>query len=314
MNILIIGGAGLIGGILQRLLSEDGHKVVILDTFARNSVGVKDITGETITGSGCSLSTMTRVFSTFSPEVVFHFADEVTNLEGLYDFQKETDVCVGTATNICRCAELYKVKHVFLGSSGEVYVGGSAKKLNERAKTEAFSYTGTTKLYVESMLSLLSKSAKFSFTALRFFQVFGNRLFINPKHDVLSLYVDSIVKDYNIAISGPATAIDILSADDAARAAYLVFSATLNGSKIDAINIGSGVPVKLIDLYNMVSIKHTGTKKDVFKFAAGRQTRSLVADVSLLSSLGWEPKVLLTDSTLDALLNFRARVNNGNST
>ena len=39
MNVIVTGGAGLLGHVVDRLL-DDGHKVIVLDNFA-TEVGVK---------------------------------------------------------------------------------------------------------------------------------------------------------------------------------------------------------------------------------------------------------------------------------
>jgi UDP-glucose 4-epimerase len=307
VKVLLVGGAGLIGSGLEKELNEQGFKTLVLDNFTSNSLEHPDIHGEVVSGNACSFSTVNRVFAYFNPEVVFHFVDSLYDSEGMYDFQKESDTCVNVANNIIKCAGLHGIKHVFLGSSGEVYKGGSNKPLIERAKLGDISYTGTTKRYVENMLRLASKQYNFSLTSLRYFQVYGNRKFLNPKHDVVSFFIDSILKKEGVVIVGPKTKIDILNVTDAVSASYIVFKSVLEGNLIDNVNIGSGRGIGLYDLFNYLSTAMGEPNSIMYKVPSKRQTRSIVADNSLLRSLGWKCSTKFEDD-LDSLVEFREKI------
>ena len=309
MKILIIGGGGLIGSGLENLLFDEGNETVVLDTFTGSSLSLAGIKGTVITGNATSFSTMNRVFSSFSPEVVFNFVDASADKEGYYNFQQEAEVYINTSMNLARCIELYGcVKHVFLGSSCDVYKGGSKRKLKESSPTDVLSYTGISKKYVEDMFLLLSDSMGFSFTAIRFFQVFGNRFFINPKYDVISVYLDSLIRGYQLAIAGPKTFVDALNITDAVSASYIIYMSVVSGSDIKYINVGSGEPISLIDLYKRL-VKEFEVSVKPTLISAGKHTRSLVADVSLLKSLGWD-RLNSLDETIHNLINFRMRTIN----
>lgn len=304
MNILIAGGAGLIGSALEKKLNIEGHQTVVLDNFTRNSISANDVGGKVITGNGESFSTMNRVFSSFLPEVVFNFVDGSADKDGIYCFQQEADTCITTSTNLCRCIEIYGcVKHLFFGSSGEVYAGGSKRKLKETSKVSFSSYTGATKLYVENMFSMLSEVVGFSFTSLRFFQVYGNRSFINPKYDIVSLYLDVLANEETIAISGKDVCVDLLYVDDAVEAIYLILNSTLSGNEHCIINIGTGVPTKLVDLYHYLGNYFDSPQKPFF-IRRGKQIRTLISDITKLKSFDWEQKIFIDDK-IKELIKFR---------
>ena len=44
-QILVTGGAGYIGSVLSRKLTDLGYRVVILDNFTYTDIGIKDIVG-----------------------------------------------------------------------------------------------------------------------------------------------------------------------------------------------------------------------------------------------------------------------------
>lgn len=309
MRILILGGGGLIGSGLENLLNNDGHTTTVLDTFTGSSLPYAGIQGQTITGNCTSFTTMNRVFATFKPEVVFNFVDASSDMEGYYNFQQEADVFVSSSMNLARCIELHGgVTHVFLGSSGDVYKGGSRRKLKETSPTSILSYTGATKKYVEDMYFLLSETSDTKVVSLRFFQVYGNRYFLNSKYDALSIYIDSLLRGYQIAIAGPKTFIDILNVTDAVSAAYIVFVSSMEGSDFNVVNIGSGKSISLSALYKKVAVKFEDVRKPTF-IPAGNHTRSLIADTTLLQGLGWS-ELGSFDESIDKLIEFRMRVIN----
>lgn len=310
MRVLLIGGGGLIGSNLETLLFNEGHKTLVLDKFTQSNVVQKDIKGEVITGDACSFSTMNRVFSFFKPEAVFHLGGSLYDKEGVYDFQQESITSILIANNISKCIKLHGTKYVFFGSSGDVYLSKTKRPISEEILTGSVSYSGTTNLYVEDVFRLAATSYKYEFTALRFFQVTGNRKFLNPRHDVTSFFVDSILKDEGIILVGPKTYIDILNVTDAVKAAYIVFSKVVSGTPIKSVNIGSGEGITLYNLFSLVSNKINGNKTKVYKYPPSVQTHSLVADNGFLKSLGWKCRSKL-DSELDNLIEFRTRFING---
>ena len=103
MNVLIIGGAGLIGAGLANVLLDKGHQVLILDNFTSNSSMHADLECKMITGNACSFSTMKSTFASFSPDAIFHFADSPYDKEGTYDMSQEAEVAIAISGNILKC-------------------------------------------------------------------------------------------------------------------------------------------------------------------------------------------------------------------
>lgn len=309
MRVLLVGGGGLIGSGLEKALFDAGHETLILDKFIHSCIQHGDVNGQVITGDACSFPTVNRVFSFFKPEAVFHLVDSLYDQEGTYDFQRESEVAVTVAANINKCIGLHGVDYVFFGSSGDVYIRNTRRPVSEKTRVGSVSYSGTTKLYIEDMFRLASAAYKYKFTALRFFQVVGNRVFLNPRHDVVTFFIDCVLRDEGVVLIGPKTYIDILDVTDAVSASYIIFSNVIAGASINSVNIGSGQGVTLNGLYSMVSDKIEGNKSKAYRYPPGRQTRSLVADTTLLESFGWWRSVTIEDE-LDNLIEFRTRIIN----
>lgn len=292
MKVLIVGGAGLIGSKLERILNEAGEDTLVLDNFTSNSVEHMDVCGEVITGNACSFTAVNRTFAYFKPDVVFIFASSMYNKNEVYDACQESDTLVSVVNNVIRCAAVYGIGSVFLGSSGEVYKGGSKRRLKEISPVVSLSYTGACFSYAETALQMASVQYGFKFTSLRFFGVCGARKFLNPKTDLVSFFVDSVCNKDPIAIVGYNLYTDILDFSDAAEASYIIYRSAEEG----VVNIGSSEPIKLIDLYDRVFRACGVEGSRVFKVRPKEQTRTLVSDNTLLTNKGWKKKISLEQS------------------
>ena len=286
MRVLLVGGAGLIGSKLSKLLVDGGHQVLILDNFTFNAVEHRELGCEVISGNAASLATVNKTFVYFKPEIVFHLVDSLYDKDGVYDAQQEAIVSITVANNIISCIGRYGVKVVFFGSSGEIFCGGTKRPLTEISQVGQYSYTGAHKLYIENLFELATQQYGFRFSALRYFQVCGNRKFLNSKHDVLTFLINCVLREEEVVIVGPDTYIDILNVDDVALASYLVFKAVLQ-EDVGSVNIGSGVGVKLFDVYKKICEKIGVGTKGGHKYPPKRQTRTLVACNKKMMSFGW---------------------------
>jgi len=209
-----------------------------------------------------------------------------------------------------RCVKQYAVEYVFFGSSCEVYKGNSRKPVKETSTTTSVSYTGATKNYVESLFKLNADKFGFSFTSLRYFGIYGERYFVNPKHDVISFFADALLSGQPVVVVGPNIYIDAMHVDDAVQYTYIVFNHTIAGREFNsqAVNIGSGKPVKLVELYKQVSKLVVGEVVRPYVVKPRPQNRTLIADTRLIGSLGGELTVGL-DEIVEQIVKFRRDVN-----
>ena len=304
MKVLLIGGAGLIGSRLENMLSANGHETIVLDSFVGSSRALVNIKGHLITGSANSFSVLNNVFSRFQPNVVFHLADNVLEKDNNYCFELEADTCVQIATNIMRCISQYKVECVFFGSSCEVYKSSSKRPIKENSTLTNVSYTGATKNYVESLFKLNADKYGFKFISLRYFGVYGDRYFVNPKHDVISFFIDSLLSSQSVVIVGPSIYIDVMHVDDAVQGTYRVFKYIIDGNGLQFVNIGSGKPIKLIDLYKKVSNLLMGKVVRPYVVKPRPQNRTLIADTKVISSLGGGVTIS-SDEIIEQVIKFR---------
>lgn len=306
MRVLLIGGSGLIGSNVEKELSEHRHETCVFDTFSGNSASRGDLGGVVITGNAMSHSSLRTAFSSFRPEIVFHLADELVSTDGSYDFSNEADVCTSTTINIVKCIKYYPIKHLFFGSSSEVYGGDSKKPLKESGALGSLSFTGATKRYSEDLLFLAAKKYKFTFTSLRYFQIYGNRGLISPKHDIVSFILDYMVSGTPLYVVGPNKYVDVLSCQSASEATVVVFEGVVGGRVVDWVNVASGKPVSVRRLCSILKKRLPLYKHKIVYLPPTPGVRSQVGDVSLLESFGWG-NVTSLEKDLDTLIEFRAR-------
>lgn len=139
MKILIIGGSGFIGAVLVRLLTDQGHDVVVFDKAAVHGPG-------SIKGDVRDLNAL--VAATQGVDVVYNLAAEHRDdvrPESLYE-----EVNVGGGRNVVAAAEAAGVGTLVFTSSVAVY-GDSDKPLSESAPHNWINEYGRTKSLAEDV-------------------------------------------------------------------------------------------------------------------------------------------------------------------
>lgn len=295
MRILIIGGAGFIGSHLVNYFNKNKHEVAVLDNFTYNHVKHNDLTvSKLISGNACILSVTHRVIEAFKPEIIYILANG-TYEEGVYSPFKEATVLSQIVTNVIQSISIVGgVKHLFFGSSCEVYSSTRAM-VKENSIVGGFSYTGMLYKWAENFIAASAFSLSFNYTFLRYFHIYGNRKRVHPKGDVVGFLNHYTQTETTFAISGPDIRVDCLYIDDAVSATVAVFNFVQKRNEVFAVNIGSGSGIKQLKLYKQIlkqnNKKYNATK--VVLMPASPQLHSRIADISLLSSIGWKQKITL---------------------
>jgi len=142
MNILLIGGAGFIGSVLQRVLRSSGAQVTVLDI----QPAPDGVTSEYVQADIRDYSAIAPHFA--SRDLVINLAaehrDDIRPIS-LYD-----EVNVDGARNICRAAAQAGVKWQIFTSSVAVY-GESSVPLHEDSEIAYFNDYGRTKFLAEGI-------------------------------------------------------------------------------------------------------------------------------------------------------------------
>jgi UDP-glucose 4-epimerase len=171
-RILVTGGAGYIGSITSKILSDEGYVPVIFDNLEN---GYRQAVGdfEFIQGDLRNYFEVDAAFKAVHPDAVVHFAalkapgDSMKHPEEFYTNN------VGGSANLCKAMIDNSVDKVVFSSTCAVYGTPQTLPVDEQAPFNPESVYGHSKLQVEQMLEWFAKLEKISSVRLRYFNVAG---------------------------------------------------------------------------------------------------------------------------------------------
>jgi len=173
MNILIIGGAGYIGGVTAHMASSAGHNVTVLDNLATGRRYNVPGNATFIKGDICDRDLLTGVFADNKFDVVMHFAARILvpeSMEKPYDYFQTNSFGL---LNGVDAATMTGVKNYILSSTAATYGEHDDMPLTEDEQTQPVNPYGWSKLIAEQFLRSYNITHQLQWAAFRYFNVAG---------------------------------------------------------------------------------------------------------------------------------------------
>ena len=293
MKILVTGGAGFIGSNLVDALIEKGHEVSVVDNLAtgrRENVNEKakffevDITDK---------DALSKVFSEINPETIFHLAAQISVEVSQKDPASDVRTNVIGTINLLEQAREHKVKKfVFSSTGGAIYGEDAPRPTSEEATPDPATPYGIDKLCAEKFIKFFSKLDGFSYTILRFSNVYGPRQNPDGEAGVVAIFSSKMLKNEPSKIYGDGTQTrDYVYVGDIVDALML----GINSEKSGIYNIATGIETPVNDLTEkLIKLTQTKTPPEHAPARFEQHASSLSFDKAK-TELGWEPKVTLKD-------------------
>jgi len=301
MRILVTGGNGFIGSKIVEMLSNDGHKITVvdnLDTYGImtkkelenlnkwrtrnwNIKNVSMIQGDVLDRLVCLKAFKSR------PDIVIHLATypraKIVDNDPIVGIPK----VINTTTNLLWHSEKFNVKKFVYISSSMVY-GDFVDGMKEDGKTKPKNIYGEAKLTGERMVKLFAKRDGLNYNIIRPSGVYGPG---DMPDRVVSKFFAKAMANETITLHNGDNKVDFTYRQDTATG---IIQAALSSVANVSFNITAGHATSLRTLAEMI-IEITGSKSELedignHKLYPMRGTLDIGRAKDLL---GYEPKFTL---------------------
>ena len=306
-NLLLIGGAGLIGShTVDKLLETKCGKIVIYDNFVRGreeniANALNDKRVQIFNAGGDILQTDVLDEAMKDIDGVFHFA--ALWLLQCHEFPRTAfEVNVKGTFNVMEACVRNNVKRLIYSSSASVYGDSVRDPMDEDHPFNNKNFYGATKICGEAMLRAYHHRYGLEYVGLRYMNVYG------PRQDYSGAYIavimkmlDAIDKGSSPTIFGDGSeAFDFVSVEDCAMANICAMESNANDS---FYNVGTGIRHSLKELAEII-IELTECKKEI-KYAS-RSQATLVKNrigcpIKANKEINFKAKVELKKGLLDLI-------------
>ena len=302
--VLVTGGAGYIGSHACKALSEAGFIPVTYDSL---KAGSKDLVkwGPLVIGNLLNIEELDRVFSTYKPFAVLHFAGVRNVGESVLDPSKYYDNNVVGSINLLNMIVNHGVKYIVFSSSCTVYGNTSSENISEETSKNPMNPYGRSKHIIENAIVDYADAYGLKYMTLRYFNAAGidvdaglkrvssSRNFLIPRA------LDSLINlDRPLEIFGTdyttydGTCVrDYIHVKDLANAHVLALQHLINGLPSNQVNLGSGKGYSIFEIIR--EIENLVGRKIPYEIKARRNGDAAVAIAKTDKAkqiLGFEPR------------------------
>ena len=181
LKVLVTGGAGYIGSHTCVELLEAGHEVFVVDNLCNGHEAalerVRGIANQNLQFINADIRdtvVLDKIFNTFKPEAVIHFAGLKAVSESVVDPVKYYDVNVGGSISLLTAMSKAECNNIVFSSSATVYGKPQYLPYDENHPTNPVNPYGRNKLMIENIICDWTKvDLKRRGTILRYFNPVG---------------------------------------------------------------------------------------------------------------------------------------------
>ena len=279
-RVLVIGGAGFIGGfVIKELLKEPVREVIIYDNFARGKMeNIKDsLENERCTifplgGDIREIDILDKAME--GVDYVFHLA--AMWLLHCKDFPRTAfDVNIAGTFNVLEACVKNKVKKMIYSSSASVYGDAVEVPMTEDHPFNNKNFYGASKISGEAMCTAYNDRYGLQVIGLRYMNVYGPG---QDQHAVYSgvvpIMLNKIDRNEQPVINGDGSqAYDFIYVEDTARANIVALQ---SDTSFGFYNVGTEVQTSIKDLCDTILRLKESDLKVIYKPYSADDARQLV--------------------------------------
>lgn len=311
-KILVVGGAGFIGSMVNKMLHTAGYETVVLDNLSYGKR--KRVTqGIFVKGDLANRRLLEKIFSQNRFDAVMHFAalidvgESVTNPSLYYKNN------VVATLNLLEVMNKYGVKTFIFSSSAAVYGIPQTQLIKEDHVKNPINPYGQTKLMVENILADYDKAYGLKSISLRYFNATGGdpdgkiKNFNQKKSNLIPIVLAAIKNKTAVTINGSdyptvdGTCVrDYIHIYDLGTAHIAAMEKLHNGGNSTYYNLGNGNGYSVKEV---IKAAEKVTKKTVTTIEGPRRAGDpvfLIADAQKArQELGWVIKYPSLESMIE---------------
>jgi len=273
-NILVVGGAGLIGShVVETLLKEDVREVAVYDNFSRGSrenlaQALKDPRCRIFELGGDILQKDILDEAVKSRDAVFHLA--ALWLLHCHEYpQSAFEVNIRGTWNVLDACVKQGVKRLIYSSSASVYGDAVQEPMTEEHPYNNWTFYGATKIAGEHMFKAYHKRYGLEGVGLRYMNVYG------PRQDYHGVYTAVMMKILDridcgeppVVYGDGSQSYDFIDVRDVARANVCALKSSV---PFGFYNVGRGIKTTIKELAELL-VELTGCNLSV-RYAPAGQT------------------------------------------
>lgn len=279
-RVLVIGGAGFIGGfVIRELLKHDVKEVIIYDNFAR---GKKDNIAKSLSDPRCTIfpfggdvreiDILDKAFA--GVDYVFHLA--AMWLLHCKDFPRTAfDVNISGTFNVLEACVKHKIKKLIYSSSASVYGDAVEVPMKESHPFNNRNFYGATKIAGEAMCTAFHDRYGLEVIGLRYMNVYGPG---QDQHAVYSgvvpIMLNKIDENSPPEINGDGSqAYDFIYVEDVAKSNIAALQSDV---KHGFYNVGTEVQTTVRQLCNLILSLKKSALEVIYKPYSDDDARQLV--------------------------------------
>jgi UDP-glucose 4-epimerase len=295
-TILVTGGCGFIGShLVEKLLTYQPKRIIVLDSL---EFGIQSNLPQSplidVIKYRLGFDDATRLDSYLSDtQFVFHLAAEKYNQSVQEPERIIRANIIGTEQLLAACGR-QKIKKFIFTSSLYAYGRMHGSPFSETEPLEPSTVYGISKVAGEHLVHTYASNYLFDSSILRLMFTYGPRQYANLG------YKSVIVKSFQRILNGlPAQicgdglqVLDYVYVTDVVNA--LILAAELNGGNT-VLNVGSGCGTSINSVIKSILEICSCPLAPEFISADRTAGTSRVADIQMITSLGWKPKTLLKE-------------------
>lgn len=253
---IVTGGAGFIGSHLVDKLIKLKHKVIVMDNLSTGRIENIRHNFNKIKFVKCDLSKISKWKTYFKKvDYVFHLAALADLVPSINNPTKYFNSNVVGTLNVLKLSKYYKIKKLVYAASSSCYGIPKTYPTDENENIDTRHPYALTKRMGEELVLHWSKVYKVKSISLRLFNVYGTRSRTSSNYGAMfGVFLSQKIKQkpYTVVKDGNQLR-DFLYVSDVVDAIVKAAKSKISG---EIFNVGSGSPVSILDIVNLLKGKY----------------------------------------------------------